>query len=140
MTTVNDMVRRLDRLKIYSEAKQAVIKTAGDYVELNQEQWKYGQAADGGRIGRYRSKAYAEFKSSQNSLPGKWNVDLILTGQTVESMTLDLNADVLQVEINDTYNLLEKYGDRILGLNEKSRSHYVEVLRPVFIEQIDAKL
>lgn len=139
MKTIRQFLNNLKKINVDREAKQAVARTSKDYIELNTEQITHGKMPDKTRIGKYRNRSYARMKNQMNSLPGLGNVDLILTGKFVGSMELELDGDVLRVEADDPNGLVEKYGSPF-GLDPESRKEYVEIVRPIFIDQIKSKL
>jgi len=127
MATVLDMIENINALDIHELAVNAIMSTEDAMVNLNREQLTEGLDSRGHKLKpTYGSKAYATKKAAQNPRPGKWNPDLILTGAFVESFKVSLSGDDLKFEASDIKapDLLEKYGDDVMGLMDTQQEHY----------------
>lgn len=141
MATVLDMIDNLNVLDAHELAINAIMSTEDAMVQLNREKLSEGLDSQGHKLKpSYGSKSYAAKKSAQNPRPGKWNPDLILTGDFVESFKVSLSGDVLKFEAGDIKapDLLEKYGDDVMGLMDTQQDHYNhEVFYPEFAGNIE---
>ena len=83
-----------------------------------------GIAADGQRVGRYKSKPYSIMKAKISRAP--FGVaDLKLTGQLYENMYTEIKPDVFTIDSDVPYSLdnKERYGEeRIYGLTENNQT------------------
>jgi hypothetical protein len=135
------MIENLNALDVHELAINAIMSTEGAMVQLNREQLSEGLDSKGHKLKpTYGSKAYATKKAAQNPRPGKLNPDLILTGDFVESFKVSLSGDVLKFEAGDIKapDLLEKYGDDVMGLMDTQQDHYNhEVFYPEFAGNIE---
>ena len=83
-------------------------------------EWEKGQRPDGTDIGHYRSKAYELYKYQLNPL-AYGTVDLLLTRQTASTLFVHRGSQNggFIFGMNDTHNLIGRYGKDILGLNKQ---------------------
>ena len=132
------MDRALRRLDVQFELESALIDTDNDYVALQKDQMLHGLANDGAQIGKYRSDDYAQKKSSMNALPGYGNVDLRYTGDFQSGIFAEARSDGFVVDSLDQKSnmLMEKYGDRIFTLEDNHKQQYIDLLRPVLVENV----
>lgn len=83
-----------------------------------------GIAADGARVGRYRSKPYSIMKAKISRAP--FGVaDLKLTGQLYENMYAEIKTDSFTVDSDVPYSLdnKQRYGEeRIYGLTKDNQT------------------
>lgn len=135
------MIENLNALDVHELAVNAIMSTEGAMAQLNREQLYEGLDSKGHKLKpTYGSKAYATKKAAQNPKPGKWNPDLILTGDFVESFKVSLSGDDLKFEAGDTKasDLLSKYGDDVMGLMETQQDYYNhEIFYPEFAGNIE---
>jgi hypothetical protein len=103
-------------------------------AKANRMQLKMGLKSDGERIGKYRSKPYAEKKNSMNGLAGMGNVDLILTGAFEKGIFAQSEGDTLEIGSTDTKTemLTTKYGEEIFGLMDDSIQDVTPILQKEF--------
>lgn len=82
-------------------------------------EWEQGLIIDGVEKREYRSADYAIFKSQINPL-AKGHVDLLLSRQTARTLFVrkGLTDSGFTFGMQDYHNLLDKYGNGILGLNQ----------------------
>lgn len=80
-----------------------------------------GKRPDGRKIGTYIDKSYSAFKNQINPLAGYGNVDLIVTGQFVNSFFVKPFGLGFIFDATDRKrgNLLGRYGGDIMGLNQE---------------------
>lgn len=140
MATILDIQENLKNVKsnIKSIASRAVQDTEVEFLKLNVEQLEHGFDSQKKRLKKYRSKEYADFKSSLNSLPGNGNPDLILTGAFTESFNLNVSGDNFKIFASDqkANDLTKKYGDDIFGLTEESNEFYAQ--NPVLLAMMES--
>jgi len=102
--------------------QNAIVETKADFIELNIDQLKHGEKADGTQIGRYKNKWYALKKFRMNVLAGEGNIDLINTKDFIGKLDIVRNADFAEaISRDDKSEMLQRnYGENILGLQEKN--------------------
>lgn len=91
-----------------------------DNATLKEEkinEWEQGLRPDNTKIGIYKDAEYAIFKDHINPRANGY-VDLLLTRQTASSLFVVPNSVGFTFKMNDRHNLIGKYGDAILGLNQ----------------------
>lgn len=87
-------------------------------------EWEHGLRPDGNGIGTYSPTEmgydYADFKNKINPLAGFGNVDLLLTRQTARTLYVHKASKKgsFIFGMNDTHNLIGRYGIDIMGLNQ----------------------
>ena len=86
--------------------------------EQKVNEWERGLRPDNKKIGEYRDPEYKAFKQQFNPLAGGY-VDLLLTRQTSKTLFVRPYAGGFIFNMNDTHNLVGRYGFDILGLNQK---------------------
>lgn len=102
--------------------QNAIVETKADFIELNIDQLKHGEKADGTQVGRYKNKWYALKKYRMNVLAGEGNIDLINTKNFIGKLDIVRNADFAEaISRDDKSEMLQRnYGENILGLQEKN--------------------
>lgn len=129
MATVLDLLDNLKDLDVAEEARKAVNETAHHMADLNREQLAAGYDARGHKLTpHYSSKSYAVKKNAMNPEPGMWHPDLMLTGAFTESFKVSASGDDIEFEASDPKadDLLERYGDDVLGLFDTQQEYYNE--------------
>ena len=113
-----------------------LIKIVSDILVLNtanvvtdvKNRLEYGQSVNGGIIARYRNPIYAEMKQALNPKAGG-TVDMILTGSTVENLTLrKISEGIYQIFSTDEKyaTLAKKYGSQEFGITDEQRFQLYE--------------
>lgn len=99
-------------------------------------EFEFGYRPSFKKIGKYRSDAYAQYKSTKNPLAGYGYVDLIDTGAFVNSLFVRQSGNGFLFDSgNDKASLLETaYGRDIFGLNQKTfntiqKEYYIPDIR-----------
>lgn len=141
MPEIQDIVNNLKSLNVDRIVLDAIERTKDDMIALNIEQLSAGHDSNKKRLRRYRSKTYAENKNRQNPAPGLYNPDLILTGAFVASLSLNIAGDGFEFSGSDSKSpeLLEKYGDDVLGLSDPQQEYYnEEIFFPEMAGDIEA--
>lgn len=140
MATALDLLENIQAINIAEEARKAVNETAHHMADLNREQLSAGYDAKGHKLTpHYSSRSYAAKKNAMNPEPGMWHPDLMLTGAFAESFKASATGDDIEFEASDpkANELLEKYGDDVLGLFETQQEYYNErIFYPVFSDAI----
>src|SRR4051812_2935254 len=80
MATIDELIRKMNRFNVADTIHRSLENTTRDLVHQQVEQQYKGEDVNGGKIGKYRNKAYAFKKYMGNPMPGFGNVDLHLTG------------------------------------------------------------
>lgn len=136
------MLQATANLDIQFLIENSLIETAQNYVGLQKDQMLHGLAADGTKIGKYRNPQYAAMKAQMNPLAGEGNVDLKNKGDFYSGIFTDVRADSIVVDSADQKStaLQSKYGERIFGLDDDSKSEYAQQVRPVFFQMVTDEL
>lgn len=115
----------MQRLKIVSseewlknQVQKIVLSDKEALKEEKIDEWTHGLRPDGSIIGTYRDPEYAYFKQQVNPL-ASGNVDLLLTRETANSLFVTPASKGFIFRMNDRHNLIGKYGNEILGLNQE---------------------
>lgn len=142
MRTINSLLTAVQSVDLQFLIESSLTETSEDYKGLQRQQMLKGLKSDGTLIGKYRSQTYANKKASMNPLAGQGNVDLKLTGSFYNEIFTDVRSDSIVVDSADQKSaaLQEKYGETIFGLDDDSKSEYVEQLRPVFTQTVADQL
>jgi len=115
-----------NRVKSFNTLVEIVVAFKANetkFIELQKQQWKEGLRKDETPIGQYALEFYSIMKANMNSSPGFGFMDLILTGETIGSLTVSFKRDggvVFRLR-SDRHKLVEKYGDDILGLTKRNQ-------------------
>ena len=143
MTTVEMMQKRFILYDIGKEI--VVILKNGDKIlfEVQKNQWLHGQNSKGQKLSKdgYANSAYAKMKFNKNPLAGSGNMDLILTGKTIDSLKVTISSDIINFELqSDEHGLIGRFGKEILGLNSEGRFMFIQdyLLKAIY-ESINAK-
>lgn len=140
--TLHEMQRRLNGFDILEEVRESIIETSGEIITLNQGQMSLGRRADGTEITPTYSDLTIELKEAKGQ-ETRW-VTLHDTGSFWNSMFVQVNAASFEMSSADdkTGKLEKKYGKKIFGLTEESRSEeYIPLyLLPAIQERIVKKL
>lgn len=138
---------RLKRLKaeLLNLGVDALKETEKEFLDLNRDELRKGKNVQGGQIGEYASKYYANLKYRMNpSAHGK--VDLYYTGSFTDLMKIEVNGSRFVVDSDDGKNsiLQKKYGSAVsfFGLGGDAmqvyrRQHFFPALMPKVHTLID---
>ena len=98
-------------------------------IDLNTRQLLSGRDSKRETLMHYRSAAYAEFKLSLNPAGV---TDLHLTGQFYRGFFMDASKFPVVIWSKDqkVFELTQKYGDDIFGLNKQSLSDFAKDILP----------
>jgi len=129
MTAISakEMQQRVASIATQSWMKDRVNRIVlSDQKALKEEkvnEFTRGERPDGRKIGKYSSAnaEYAIFKNQINPLAGIGNVDLLLTRSFTGKMFVEVTGKGYEFDSTDskTANLLIKYGNEIMGLNQE---------------------
>jgi hypothetical protein len=127
----------MNSLQIYISKLQKVVNDWPDLVtesveetketatKYNREQMMDGYDSTDEEIGGYASYEYEQMKQELNPF-ANGRVDLKLTGAFHKAMNAKVNGNVLTIDSTDSKRnkLVEKYGEKIFGLNTKNQKRY----------------
>lgn len=124
-TEYQKRLQPLLNLSKLQEIVQEIVLSDQDPLKREKiNEWEQGLRPDKEIIGYYSNSEmgydYADFKNKINPRAGFGNVDLILTGQTSRSLFVkpaQKKGDYI-FGMNDSHNLIGRYGMDILGLNQ----------------------
>lgn len=102
-------------------------------VKLQQSQMLLGLASNNKKIGVYRDSNYRNLKKQMNPDADGF-VDLRLTGAFYRAIKIDVTNSIFTFTSNDskTGKLLNKYGDKIFGLNDNYRQQFYNQIEKEF--------
>lgn len=141
MATIDRMIKRMEKVKMSAILKKSFENTKDKIEEFQIGQMALGQNPLGKKIGKYKSKAYAQYKFQLSSLAGFGFIDLRLSG--------DLYREVFAQIKNSSVLIFSKvpYAEDIdkryhpFGLSKQSRSTYVKkFLKPEFQKNLKREL
>lgn len=115
-----------------------ILKNKEEVVEQVRTQWKNGLRPSGEIIGIYKSFAYNREKLAQNPLAGG-NVDLILTGDLNEGLTLNkLRQGMFSIFSTDSkaVSIAQKYGLDVYGMNPDQEIMFLDNIVSKAIDEI----
>jgi hypothetical protein len=137
MITVAELNRRVKRLNVETTSEESIDQTKEDYKTSQRDQMLHGLKADGSKIGKYRSPAYARRKYAMNPLAGFGNMDWRLTGSLHKEIFVNAdNGLIVTGSADEKFNkLAEAFGDP-LGLGGEYKEKYLQVLTPVFVNKV----
>ena len=130
LMTISDFNINLKKLSLINSGMEALAKTDDNMRNLQETQLVFtGKGSDGKTLKRYRNQDYAVYKHGLNPYPGLGVPDLKLTGAFLRNLKVVILTN-RQYEIISTdakyQDLLDKYGDTMLGLNKVSIVQYKE--------------
>lgn len=146
---MRDFQKRLQPLVnesvLANEVAEIVLRDEGRRLfREKKREFDFGYRPNYSKIGRYANPDYAQRKSLLNGLAGRGYVDLQLTGAFVNSLFLirkSQNSYLFDASNIKKETLVRKYGDDIMGLNQKTFNDYQkEVVFPKIIEFIRRKM
>ena len=100
-----------------NQVQEIVLSDQEKLKEQKVNEWEQGLRPDGKKIGEYKDPEYAIFKDHINPRANGY-VDLLLTRQTAKTLFVRPYASGFIFNMNDTHNLVGRYGFDILGLNQ----------------------
>lgn len=128
MSTVREMIRRLDDLNLDEVVHESLGETADDLLEANKEQMYAGSTNEDQPISpAYKDPYYARKKNQMNAAPGLGVPDLKLTGAFYDGTQAEVNEDAITLTSNVEYAkyLEARYGaDKIWGLTRENLETY----------------
>jgi len=131
MTTVAGMIRKLESYNLIKEITVVLNDGKKELFEVQKGQWMAGDSTTGQKIGKYANAGYARMKAGMHPSGGAASgyMDLILTGDTINSLKVDIGADVINFQLqSDEHALQQRFGSHgdILGLNQEGRYKFIE--------------
>lgn len=103
--------------------EEIILTSPKPLKEAKEIEFTQGHKPDNSNIGRYRSNAYAREKNIQNPIAGFGNVDLIRTGRFMRELypyRTSGSRYLFATRLDYGRDLLKRYGQDILGLNENT--------------------
>lgn len=140
--TIGQLISNTQKINLREVVGDALDATKKNLVKFQKQQLLHGERADGKKIGKYKSKAYAAKKNAQNPLPGLGFMDWKLTGDLHSEVFADVREDKVVFDSADSKTgfLIKRLGDPF-GLNPESVSEYVpQSLAPVSNTMIKEKI
>lgn len=135
-----DLLGRLQNINVDRAAKMSLGQTREIFLDLNREQLLSGIRADKSKI----TPEYAYFTRRKKQEQGRDPdvVTLYDTGDFYRGMFLDVGSDLLEVDSTDykSGELQEKYGEKIFGLTDDSKTTYLGEIFPIFLQKIEDTL
>lgn len=117
------MQRVLQQSSLIKIVSDILVLNTGNIIRDVRSRLEYGQSVRGGIIANYKNAEYRLFKEQLNPKAGG-TVDLILTGSTVEELTLKrVSEGIYQVISTDPKyaSLAKKYGSEQFGITNEQR-------------------
>jgi len=117
----------------------AIEDTAQQLEEVQRDQMRIGENAEGKDIGKLRNRNYAKRKKAKGGKARFGVADLKNTGDFYDGIIAKVENKIIELTSTDkkTDLLEDKYGEVIFGLNENSKEDYILILVPVVIEKIN---
>lgn len=99
-----------------------LLRNRSEVEEIQAEQQRLGQDAEGTFIGDLRSPAYARNKKARGGIAPFGKVDLRNTGAFQRGINMRIANKAVFLDSNEqkSPDLKEKYGEEIFGLNDES--------------------
>lgn len=120
--SVKQMQSRLSQVAeisfLKNKVKEIVLSDKERLKEQKIDEWERGLRPDESKIGVYRDAEYAIFKDNINPRANGY-VDLLLSRQTASTLFVVPFGEGFMMNMNDTHNLVGRYGIDILGLNQE---------------------
>ena len=112
--------------------KSAVERHAGELADIQRFQMQKGENALGGEIGVLASTAYGAEKKASGGIAPLGVVDLSDTGDFQKGISVKVLNKGLIIKSSEgkTTSLIQKYGDKIFGYNEESKSNIRRLIIP----------
>ena len=139
--TLHELQRRLNNFDIRQEVVETIEETADTIADFNRKQLFAGIRSTGSEI----KPAYAPVTvliKDQKGQPTD-RVTLKDIGDFYDSIDVDVNSQTYELVATDAKadQLMDKYGNRILGLTKESRSEYVNyTFFPALKDRITRKI
>jgi hypothetical protein len=140
--TIDRLIRNTEALDLRDVVEGSMEATKGDLVRRQKGQLLRGERADGKKIGKYKSEAYARRKHALNPLAGEGYMDWALTGELYEEIFADVREQSVVLDTADpkAEKLIEDHGDPF-GLNQDNRGSYAkEELQPEAVLRIRGQI
>ena len=116
-----DYIKRLTAIDMQQIAVECLKSSEPFLLDANIDQLERGKTSKNEQIGKYANSGYADEKYAMNQRAGRGNVDLILTGGFYRGIFVNFSGDSMifdstQKRGDDGPDLLERYGDDVLGV------------------------
>ena len=133
--------RNAEKINLSEFIKQIVSDNEQDITDIQRDQMRRGEAADG-KIKPDYPPGYLNLKQSLPSYFGDGSPDLFLTGDFQKAMYIRFSGVKWEFDSKDskTVKLLDKYGENIFELNPNSLQVAQEFVTPIFNKSIHEAL
>lgn len=143
MGTIKSVLDKFSKVNLSIQVPNLIEKTAFEIEALNKEQLYRGEDSEGYQLHpTYKNKYYARKKRQMNPKPGHGIPDLFYTGSFYKyfGVIVDKSQGTFRIDSTDskTESLKKKYGEKIFGLQPKSKAIYKEFLQKELKEYIES--
>jgi hypothetical protein len=137
MATIDELMKRLEKLDVLQVAVDSIEATRAELIERQKEQLYDGKTGSGDDITPFYRPATIAMKRKKGQPTDR--VTLRDKGEFYAGVFVDVRSDSFITDSADAKAaaLTKKYGDDILKLGGRFKEAYVEDLRPVFQERIE---
>jgi hypothetical protein len=113
-------------------------------LEIRDQLERRHQKSDG-KIGFYKSRSYVLRKLKRSTISRFFDgneVDLFLTGQFQQSITVDVADDKYKIDASDykKKHLEKMYGEQILDFSKESKENLAEYFLPKIADEIEKEI
>lgn len=124
---------------------ESVKETEVLFLDANADQLMHGKRSTGELIGKYANPEYAAMKYAENPLAGFGNIDLVLTWAFKRGINIKYQADGLLFdstgkEKEGGFDILEHFGDDVLGITDEKKEEISPEFQEVFVRKFNEKL
>lgn len=136
MTTIQDMLARVERVKVEQIAASAIEETAYLYEDLNAQQMDAGLTGEGDDIKPFYTPLTVMIKESKGQPADR--VTLKDTGEFHRRIEAKVVGSVIRIQSTDekAAELEDKYGKEIYGLGGEFKEEYLTVLEPATVDAL----
>jgi len=139
MTTIYDMMKRLEAVDVMELAAESIEDTKSDMVEWQKEQLFAGKKETGGSIKPFYRPATIKEKKKKGQPTDR--VTLRDKGPFYNAVFVDVRQTTFIIDSADrkTPFLVNRYGESIFGLGGIFKIGYISDVRPVWEKKIEDK-
>ena len=134
MTDVLDLIETLNNLNIKDEVVKAIQATTDEIAFANTDQLMHGTRSDGSMMPPYSPVSVSKYHKPNGP------IRLYDTGAFHKSFKAKADSSGFIIDAVDLYDLEDRYGETIYGLNDLSQEFYnEEEFFPIFSDNIEQK-
>lgn len=137
-------LKKITQPMLQEQVQEIITQQPTPLKQAKENELLQGIKPDGSKIGKYKNRAYATAKSSQNPKAGFGNVDLIRSGRFVSSLIpyrSGGNKYLFSQNVRYGHFLVNRYGRDNLGLNQDTFNNIQKVhYRPLIVQFIKKQL